>query len=433
MPSNWRLETSLGFLVLITALAIVAREQVLHETLLIRPGSGYEIRLYDDSVAGGNSRVKLFPDAQDAYQWQCDLYDAYQYPHCGFEIRFVEDWQGLDLSRYHKLTMWLEYEGPNKTVRVFLRNFDPRYSAPDDDTTTKYNQVEFSANNRDHHYEFSFSDFFVANWWLLEKDIPPSLSHPQFDNVISFEIQTGSGHQLGMHHFRLRQVELVGQRFDTADWYLAIIVFWAIIILTFLAYRVLKLTREVRERRIREQELLEVNTLLDRRSQALETLAKTDSLTGAFNRQGIEDAIKQGMREWRQHSKPLSIVMMDIDYFKRINDTYGHAAGDSVLAGISQLVQEHVRTTDLFARWGGEEFVLVCRNTRMSYAAHIAEKLRRLIEEHHFTEAGQVTASFGVASLRDSAGIDELFKSADEALYRAKAKGRNAVEVAGSL
>lgn len=433
MSSQWRLEKALLVLVLLTALAILAREQVLLETLQIRPGAGFEVRLYDDSVAGGNSVVELLSEENGAFEWQCDLKEQYQYRHCGFEVRLVGGWKGLDLSRYHRLAMQLEYEGPNKTVRAFLRNFDARYSDPKDDTTTKYNQVEFTADNPSNFYEFEFSDFFVANWWLLEKDIPPKLSHPQFDNIISFEIQTGSGHLPGKHHFRLRSVELLGQRFETADWYLAIILFWAVIILGFLAYRVFVLTVEVHDRKAREQELLDVNELLDSRSQELETMAKTDPLTGAFNRQGIEEAIKNGLFEWRRASKPMSIVMMDIDHFKSINDKFGHATGDLVLSGISSLIKDRVRSTDLFARWGGEEFVLVCRNTRVNYAAHIAEKLRRMIEDAEFQDVNKVTASFGVASLREKATIDELFKAADEALYRAKKNGRNRVEVAGGL
>ncbi|MDO3385266.1 GGDEF domain-containing protein [Gilvimarinus sp. SDUM040013] len=433
MSSSWQLEKTLLALVLLTALAILARERLLLETLVVEPGQGYEIRLYDDHDAGGSSEVKLLPATEEGYQWQCDLKASFLYPYCGFEIRLVDAWQGLDLSRYRQIELNLEYSGPNKTVRLFLRNFDPRYSQPSDDTTTKYNQVEFAANPEIYQYEFSFSDFFVANWWLLEKDIPPRLSHPQFNNVTSIDIQTGSAHQAGLHQFRLKHVKLVGQRFDTADWYLGIILCWAVIILSFLAFRVYVLTQEVRERKVREHELLEVNALLDSRSQELETLAKTDSLTGAFNRQGIEEAIKNGLYDWRRDGKALSIVMMDIDHFKSINDTYGHGVGDAVLAGISQLVQSHIRSSDLFARWGGEEFVLVCRNTRINYAAHIAEKFRRMVAESEFEQAGQVTASFGVATLRDKGGIDELFRSADEALYRAKERGRNRVELAGSL
>ncbi|MDO6746816.1 GGDEF domain-containing protein [Gilvimarinus sp. 1_MG-2023] len=429
MPHSWRLETVLLLLVLATALSIFARDTLLRETLIIEPGEDYSVRLYDDGRDGGSTEAVMLPDNQSGYQWQCDLRADYQYPYCGFEIRLVQGWDGLDLSSFDKVELWLDYSGGNKSIRIFLRNYDIRYSNPNDETSTKHNQIEFSADRKDQHYEFSFSDFFVANWWLLENDIPPNLSHPQFDNIISFDVQTGSEHKLGVNNFHLKKVKFIGQRIDTADWYLAIISIWSVLILGFLAYRIVVLSKEVRERQMREKELLAINKLLDFRSQELEVLSKTDHLTGAFNRQGIEGAIKSGLSEWRRDGKSLSVVMIDIDYFKAINDNHGHAVGDAVLAGISQLVQERIRSSDLFARWGGEEFVLVCRDTSMNYAAHIAEKLRRLIEECSFADVKGVTASFGVASLQGDADVDDLFKKADEALYRAKRKGRNRVEV----
>ncbi|MDO3383556.1 GGDEF domain-containing protein [Gilvimarinus algae] len=434
MAAKLRLEKTLFVLVVLTAVAIFGRDWLLRETFVIDPAADFNSRLYGDKNAGGTTDTELLSRSPEGFEWRCDLRSGSAYPYCGFEIFIGESrTRGIDMSDYQKVRLWLDYEGVNTSIRVFLRNFDRRYSSAADDTSTKYNQVEFAADSPQDFYEFGFDDFFVANWWLREHNIPPHLSHPQFNNLVSLEIQTGSGHMLGEHRFALRRVELVGQRYDTADWYLGIILAWAGVILGFLAYRVAVLTGEVRDRKIREQELIEVNALLDTRSRQLETLAKTDSLTGAFNRQGIEEAIKHGLWEWRHDHKPLSIVMMDVDHFKQINDTYGHSVGDIVLAGISSLVKEHIRTTDLFARWGGEEFVLVCRNTRINYAAHIAEKLRRLIAEHDFEEVGQVTASFGVAALSGKSSIEDLFQGADEALYRAKDKGRNRTEVAGGL
>lgn len=431
MFKTLRLEKTLSLLVFLTALALFGQDWLLRESHVLVLNESTPIRIYGDQIAGGNSEAELLAKASDAIAWRCNLLAGDPYPYCGLEIFLGESRsRGLDMRDYKQVRLWLEYQGANKSVRVFLRNFDRRYSSVNDNTSTKYNQVEFEAKSPQGYYEFSFEDFFVANWWLREHNIEPNLSHPQFDNLVSFEIQSGSTHFLGEHQFVLHRVELVGQRYDTADWYLGIIVMWGVFVLVFLLYRVVKLSGEVRERKRREAELIEVNTVLDRRSRQLETLAKTDTLTGAFNRKGIEEAIKQGLREWRHSRKPLSIVMMDVDHFKRINDTYGHGVGDEILTGISTLVKDNIRTTDLFARWGGEEFVLVCRNTRSDYAEHIAEKLRGLIEQHSFVQVDCVTASFGVASLHGGATIEALFKAADKALYRAKAQGRNRVEVA---
>jgi len=205
---------------------------------------------------------------------------------------------------------------------------------------------------------------------------------------------------------------------------------WLGIFVIFLGYRIASLNNQVRSQKKRESELLEINSLLDVRSKQLEDKSKTDSLTGAFNRQGIEEAIRVGLWEWRSQKKPLSLVLIDIDHFKNINDTYGHATGDHVLSALSNIVKQHIRTNDLFARWGGEEFVLLCRDTRIEQANLIAEKIRELIEHFEFKDNLQVTASFGVATLNANETLEQLFNHADKALYEAKHQGRNRVVVA---
>lgn len=212
-------------------------------------------------------------------------------------------------------------------------------------------------------------------------------------------------------------------------WYQAIVGSWLIAALLVLGLRIVRLNRELRRKNQRERELLEINSLLDQRGQQLEQKAKTDPLTGAFNRTGIEEALKVGLEERRRAARSLSIVMLDVDRFKPINDTYGHAVGDRILAGLSALVQENIRSTDLFARWGGEEFTLVCHDTDLRDAAAIAEKLRVKISLHDFGDELGVTASFGVATLGARESLEQMFERADQALYRAKEQGRNRVVV----
>ncbi len=432
MSVSFRLETLLGALVFLTLLAIVGEKWILKRSMAIDHTSGFALHLYDDSVARGNSEIeRLDPER---FEWRCHLRDRFAYPFCGFEILFDPvRVAGIDLSRFDRVRVWLDYQGDSSTVRIYLRNFDPSYSTAGDDPSTKYNQVEFNVDVlRSGPAEFSLKDFYVANWWLLDYKIPPHLSHPQFDNVVVFEVQSGTSHadNLGEHHFLLHRVEFSGQYLSTEEWYLSIMGIWLVLILGFLAYRIVTLNDQVRQQKRREEELLEINALLDMRSRELEEKARTDSLTGAFNREGIEEAIKLGLWEWRSERKPLSIVMLDIDHFKQVNDTHGHAVGDRVLAAISNLVQGCIRNEDLFARWGGEEFVLVCRNTRVGQAAVIAEKVRERIALHEFEQGLTVTVSLGVACLSANESLESLFKAADDALYTAKRRGRNRVVVA---
>jgi len=123
----------------------------------------------------------------------------------------------------------------------------------------------------------------------------------------------------------------------------------------------------------------------------------------------------------------LSLLIVDVDHFKVINDTYGHLVGDEVLIELTRRLRAHLRTVDVLARWGGEEFVLLLPHCAASVAMRVAEKLRVLVVEQPFPQAGSVTASFGLAQWQPHEPLDIWLKRADDALYAAKASGRNRV------
>ena len=162
----------------------------------------------------------------------------------------------------------------------------------------------------------------------------------------------------------------------------------------------------------------------------LETLAATDPLTGAWNRRRLEDAVISEMDRLRRYAHPLSMLIIDIDYFKAINDDYGHAVGDQVLVELTAVVREILRASDSLARWGGEEFVVLCPNTTLSTAAMLAERLRAKIGAARFPMDRSLTVSIGVAECMTGETWDQWFQRADVALYRAKIEGRNQVQVA---
>ncbi len=164
----------------------------------------------------------------------------------------------------------------------------------------------------------------------------------------------------------------------------------------------------------------------------LENLAITDELTGLINRRYFTEAGENEISQAERHARPVSLLMMDIDHFKTVNDTWGHAAGDLVLQAVTKACASSLRSSDLFARWGGEEFTLLLPETDHKQAILIAERLREKIsalkiawEDTTIT----VTASFGVNSVIKAEGVslDEMIQKADRALYRAKAEGRNRV------
>lgn len=327
------------------------------------------------------------------------------------------------------MRLWLDYDGPARSVRVFLRNYNPAYSQDDELKSTKYNAIEFEKEllAQDGFLELNFEDFSVADWWLQMLSIPLRHSYSDFQNIVIIEIQTGSDFKLGEHNFHLKRIEFKRQIISTETWYLIIIISWVALILGYLVYRIFNLKRELVSQQHKEDELHQLNSLLDKQAKNMEVKAKRDPLTGAFNREGVEESLVDALNDWHNQGKHLSIVLLDLDHFKGINDSKGHATGDKVLVELSSLVNNNIRITDKFARWGGEEFLLVCRNSDLEETMNLAEKLRRLIEQYQFADGTHVTASFGVASIQENEALEGLFKRADDALYSAKRTSRNRV------
>jgi len=165
--------------------------------------------------------------------------------------------------------------------------------------------------------------------------------------------------------------------------------------------------------------------------------ALRDGLTKVFNKKYFTDYLEKEFAFASRHGSPLALIFLDIDYFKRINDTHGHPAGDFVLSELSQLMATLVRTEDVLARFGGEEFTVLCRGTDLDGAKTVAERLRRTVEAHTFSFGAKtipVTISLGIAAIPDTAIVDhaQFLAASDKALYEAKRTGRNRVCLHGN-
>jgi two-component system cell cycle response regulator len=193
----------------------------------------------------------------------------------------------------------------------------------------------------------------------------------------------------------------------------------------------------VRAQESMSQHMLEIQRDLMRKTNELEEakerltrLSVTDELTGLHNRRHFRERFELEVRRATRYYHPLSVIMLDIDHFKRVNDTHGHPVGDEVLQRLGHIIEEHLRETDIKARYGGEEFIMALPETTPEIARRIADRLRESIEEEVFeTEAGplSITASLGVASGLGDLDAESLVNQADKALYRAKRDGRNRV------
>ncbi len=176
-------------------------------------------------------------------------------------------------------------------------------------------------------------------------------------------------------------------------------------------------------------ELREIISVLERKTAHLEQLATTDPLTGVANRTRFETLLRaEQQRQDRAAEIPFSVILFDVDYFKKINDTWGHNQGDLVLKGLAKHVQDQLRVIDTLARWGGEEFAVLLPQAGLAEARRVAEKICDSLTDAAFGPVSTITASFGVALARAGESSTELLGRADDALYRAKHKGRNRVE-----
>jgi len=394
------------------------------KTLVVNPRD-YPAMIGDDTFSGGNSKA-IWLDKKEQI-WRCTMGSAFPAPYCNLSLTmFSETWSGLDLREYQTLTIWGKYKGNGDHLRLYLRNRHPKYYVMGDTSSTKYNMVEFPVDNLETGFTFSMKDFSVADWWLAQRKIPLELSHPEFNDIVYIEVQTGSASNSGVHDIQLKQLVWRGELFSQEMLYKWVVISWSAVIFLMLLYRMFRLKFELTKNQRYQEELISINKLLNLQNKQFEDLAKTDQLTGLFNRIGIRDTLYDGLHAWKSDRTPFSFVMIDIDHFKKINDTHGHDIGDQVLQHSAHLLKENVRRSDVLARWGGEEFILVCPNTDLKQGEVVAELLRSKLEEAEIIPGVKITASFGVATLSEP-NLDHLFKSADEALYEAKAQGRNMV------
>jgi len=210
----------------------------------------------------------------------------------------------------------------------------------------------------------------------------------------------------------------------------------AVLVSLLVAGFCLALLREISKQRSLQERLETANAKLENANRKLavanvhlEGVASVDPLTGAWNRRSFERSADLEMNRAHRYQYPLSFMMIDIDHFKKVNDKYGHAVGDTVLIELVGLLQGESRETDFLARWGGEEFVLTAPYASAEEAVAIAERVRQNVSRHEFSNVGSVTVSVGVAEYSAGDSLESVLERADKALYAAKRAGRNRVRL----
>jgi len=170
-------------------------------------------------------------------------------------------------------------------------------------------------------------------------------------------------------------------------------------------------------------------TAIQNEKKLLEEMAYIDHLTKIYNRQMFDQLYIKELENKKRYSDALSLIMLDIDHFKSVNDTYGHDVGDEVLITLTKLIAKHLRTNDVFARWGGEEFMILLPRTNIDVAYNKAQELRHLIEQYRDNTIPNITISLGVTKVLDTDKKQSCFKRVDKALYQAKIKRNDVVQL----
>lgn len=420
------ISTGLLCLVLLTISALLAYQHSFNKSLVIDSSTDFQIKAITDQSQGGQTTATLSRTPQ-ALELECNIIKAYQWPFCEMAIKLADIGEGVDISQYDSVAVNARFEGEgSQRIRFYIRNFHPTYSDIHNDATMKVNEVEYEPNRYPSEVAIPLKNFSVASWWISENSIPLEHFAPDFSNVSVIEIATGSLVSEGPIKIIIEQIRFDGKLIPENVFLTIIIGVWVAFAVVYLVFDLKRLKGDLSQTKQKALELESLTEALKLESKKFETMAKRDPLTGARNRAGIRDSLFEQVQLVYLQKTPLSIIFMDIDHFKQINDNFGHDLGDEVLKEFAGLVTSKTRQGDSLVRWGGEEFLLVCPNTEIDNATKLAESIRTAMEQHAWPKEMKVTSSFGVTQMgQESTG--EFIARADEALYKAKSKGRNRV------
>lgn len=384
--------------------------------------------LYGTKLADGSSAARWVSESKR--HWQCISPERPKDSEflCSFIMELGEDAFGIDLSSYTHLVLNIEHQGSSKKLRFYARNFHPSYSKLDDSNSNKFNAINIDTADLKETVSIPLAELHVADWWLLQYNIPRSNSKPDLRNTTEIAIDFESNVVAGIQDVKINRIEFVGEWIGTEAWYLGILFIWlgGIFLYAINQLRLLRLQTSEDNKRIHH--LAQQNQKLLQQSNEFRRLSTVDPLTQAFNRFGVHQIISSLIEKVPAPDNPrYSLILIDIDHFKRINDRRGHDAGDRVLQKISHIIQERIRRTDYLGRWGGEEFVVILPDTRQEFALALAEKIRLVIQDAIFESDNpmHITASFGVTQQEGDEDFASTFKRVDMALYDAKSQGRN--------
>ena len=409
--------------IVFTIAVLVLQKDFPNTELQLVPSDQTHPAIFGPELAPGTPSIEWLNDKNTKFK--CINEPDFEYS-CGYSLALSGELaSGLDLTQYDHFKIRLKHQGNAKQIRFSLRNYNPAYANGDRAESSKFMSVILDSSDLERELVVKFEEFAVAEWWLMRYNIPRKYSAPEFSYVISLGLDFIS---IGENTVEIEKISLEGSKLPKEKLYLMLLGFWLLVLLWESISKIVQMYRHYKHTQRESAKLIEDYKLLEEAKNKYETLSTMDTLTGIANRAGIQQFLSTAFERAHEQNR-LGLVLFDVDHFKRINDTRGHVFGDQVLTEIAQAIKSSIRESDMFGRWGGEEFLLICPQSSPEQVKLIAEKLRAQIAQHEFDSERplHVTISAGATIVQIDESYDEAFQRLDEALYAAKRSGRNAV------
>ncbi|QBC44527.1 GGDEF domain-containing protein [Iodobacter fluviatilis] len=427
--NRWRnlqtIHLLLAALIILTTVLLVWQHFGMNTFLRFDPSHFKKISVNDDREHINGKSISRLTTSPDFWRLDCQLNEGYRAPYCSLDLDLSLGEQGINIDNYDQITIRYRYPIPNEQALLMLVNFNPVYSTLDDYRSQKFNEVFLPSTNEWLTSHLNGNQFNVASWWVAYKKILPEWTINEFNNVREIRLATGMYPQQQQYQIDLAYIELSGKWISTHNLQLLLLVLWGGSAACWLIAELRRAMRALHRSHTRHADLENTQRHLKELNQLLAERSMRDPLTLAFNREGLSVILAN-----EQPNTPSSIIFIDIDYFKKINDNYGHAIGDQVLCLLTQHIQQQIRPSEKLIRLGGEEFVLLCQHSALAQAGQLAEKLRLWLFSQSWPTGTSLSCSFGVAERLENESFEAALHRADLALYRAKTAGRNRVEIA---
>lgn len=382
----------------------------------------FSLRVNTDQDHGGLTQGSLTVTDSGSLLLTCNVSHAYKNPFC--EVSFDYTPQSgmapyLDLSKYDEVALDVTYRGVSQPQsRFIIRNYDPQYSVEGDLQSDKFNIFEFDIEKTNHQSPLSLNYLYVPKWWFDYYKHPITLTAVDISQSVSIEIGTEEFVSEGISTFEIHSIEFRGKWLPLSDYQRIIIIVWIVTLFGYLLIYLWTTNKKLHA----EQEKIK---LLHKNLSVLQKEVSRDPLTGLRNRRGLDD-IFQAVSMLAKHKHHVSIAVIDIDHFKKINDTYGHSVGDDVLRQFSQTLINITHDKDILIRWGGEEFVVINVGKSLTESESFFNSMLTNLKTVAWSRGINLTASVGITALNDEF-IESAIERADMQLYKAKATGRDKV------